>query len=110
MRSRGKGGGGLQGERESNKVMVRHGTRERADVQQDFVKTRLSWFPALWVGGEGESVGSNVVKKLVKSDKCNFSGWMLKSPRTTSGVPSSGKQLRRASISSKKSQKGPGGR
>ena len=24
MRSRGKGGGGLQGERESNKVMVRH--------------------------------------------------------------------------------------
>ena len=27
MRSRGKGGGGLQGERESNKVMVRHGER-----------------------------------------------------------------------------------
>ena len=31
MRSRGKGGGGLQGERESNEVMVRHrewGNRE----------------------------------------------------------------------------------
>ena len=74
------------------------------------MKTRSSWFPALCVGGEGESVMSNVVKKLVKSDECNFSGWMLKSPRITSGVLSSGKQLRRTSISSKKSQKGPGGR
>ena len=45
-------------------------------IQQDLVKTRSSWFPALWVGGEGESVRSNVVKKLVKSDECNF-GWML---------------------------------
>ena len=66
------------------------------------MKTRSTWFPALWVGGEGESVRSNVVKtnflKIVKSDECNFSGWMLKSPRTTTGVPSSGKQLRRASI------------
>ena len=41
------------------------------------MKTRSSWFPALWVGGEVESVGSNVVKKLVKSDECNLSGWML---------------------------------
>ena len=47
---------------------------ERTEVQQDLVKTRLSWFPALWVGGEGESVGSNVEKKCVKSDECNFSG------------------------------------
>ena len=55
MRSRGKGGGGLQGARESNKVMVRHGrgVTERAKVQQDLVKTRSNWFPALWVGGGG---------------------------------------------------------
>ena len=38
------------------------------------MKTRSSWFPALWVGGDGESVRSNVVKRLVKSDECNFSG------------------------------------
>ena len=55
---------------------------------------------SLGVGGEGESVQSKVVKKLVSSGECNFSGRMLKSPRITSGVPSSGKQLRRASISS----------
>ena len=36
--------------------------------------------------------------------------WMLKSPRTTSAVPSSGKQQgRKASISSNKSPRGPGG-
>ena len=42
------------------------------------------------VGGEEESVRSNVEKKSINSDECSFSGWMLKSPRTTSGVPSSG--------------------
>ena len=41
------------------------------------MRTRSSWFPALWVGGERESVRSNVVKKIVKSDECNFFGWMF---------------------------------
>ena len=69
-------------------------------MPQDLVNIRSSWFPALCVGGEGDSVKSKVAKKLVSSGECNFSGRMLKSPRITSGVPSSGKQLRRASISS----------
>ena len=77
---------------------------ERAEVPQDVVKTRSSWFRALWVGGEEESIRSNVEKKSV-----NSGGWMLKSPRTMIGLPSSGKQLRRASISLRKSQRGPGG-
>ena len=51
-------------------------------------------------------MGSNVKKTSVNSGKCNISGWMLDSPRTTSGVTSSGKQLMRASIS----LRGPGGR
>jgi len=42
------------------------------------VKTRSSWFPALWVEGEGESAKPNVAKKLMNSGDCNFSGWMLK--------------------------------
>ena len=54
MRTRGEGGGGLQGERESNKVMViaGSGVTERAEVQQDLVKTRSRWF--LVGGGGGE--------------------------------------------------------
>ena len=67
------------------------------EVREGF--RRSSWFPALCVGGEGESVKSKV-ERLVSSGECNFSGRMLKSPRITSGVPFSGKQLRRASISS----------
>ena len=69
-------------------------------MPQDLVNIRSSWFPALCVGGEGDSVKSKVAKKLVSSGECNFSDRMLKSQRITSGVPSSGKQLRRASISS----------
>ena len=51
---------------------------------------------------------SNVEKKSMNSDECSFPGWMLELPRTTSGVPLSGEQLRRASISTKKSRRGPG--
>ena len=79
MRCRGEGGGELQGEKESDKVE--------------------------WRGGECEVTRG----EEVNSDECSFSGWMLKSPRTTSGVPSSGEHLSRVSISSKKSQRGPGG-
>ena len=61
------------------------------------------------MGGDGESVRSNVEKKSMNSDECSFSGWMLKSPRAISGVPSSGDQLRRVSILSKKSWRGWGG-
>ena len=50
------------------------------------------------MGGEGESVKSKVAKRLVRLGECNFSGRMLKLPRTTSGVLFSGNQLRRASI------------
>ena len=60
---------------------------ESAEVLQDHMKTRSSWFP--WVE-RGESVRSNVEKKSINSDECRLSGWMLKSPRTASGVPSSG--------------------
>ena len=81
MRCRGEGGGELQGEKESDKVEWR--------VE----------------GGECEVTRG----EEVNSDECSFSGWMLKSPRTTSGVPSSGEHLSRVSISSKKSQRGPGG-
>ena len=67
MRNTELGGEGLQGERKSNKVMVRH--RERGDreseVPQDLVNIRSSWFTALCVGGEGESVMSKVAKKVV---------------------------------------------
>ena len=65
------------------------------------------------VGGwveRGENVRTKVEKKSMNSGECSFSGRMLKSPRTTSGVPSSGEQLRRVTIPSKKSQRGPGGR
>ena len=83
---------------------------ESTEVLQDLVRTRLSWFPARWVSGEGESVRSDVEKKSMSSGECSFSGGVLKSPRTTSDVPSSGQQLRRASISSEKLPRGPGGR
>ena len=53
---------------------------ERAEVPHDLVNIRSSWFPALCVGGEGESVKSKVVKKFVSSGECNFSGRRLKSP------------------------------
>ena len=53
---------------------------------------------------------SNLEKKLINSDERSFSGGKLKSPRTSSGVPSSGEQLRRETISSKKSRRGPGRR
>ena len=51
---------------------------------------------------EKRSVKSKVAKKLGILGECNFSGIsrMLKSPRTTRGVLFSGKQLRRASMSS----------
>ena len=29
------------------------GVNQRAEVPQDLMKTRSSWFPALWAGGEG---------------------------------------------------------
>ena len=58
--------------------------------------------PGQWV--DGESVRSNVEKKSMNSDKGSFSGWILKSPRTSS-VLFSGEQLRRASILSKKSER-----
>ena len=38
---------------------------ERAEVPQDLVNIRSSWFPALCVGGEGESDKSKVAKKLI---------------------------------------------
>ena len=59
-------------------------------------------------GDEGESVRSNQEKKSMNSDECRFAGWMLNSPWTTSGVPSSGEQPSWASVSSKKSQRRPG--
>ena len=71
---------------------------ERAEGSHDLVNIRSSWFPALCVGGEGESVKSKVAKKFFSSGECNFSGRMLKSPRITCGIPFSGKQLKRASI------------
>ena len=73
-------------------VRYREGVTERAKVPHDLVNIRSSWFPALCVGGEGESVKSKVVKKLVSSGEWNFYGRMLKLPRITSGVPFSGKQ------------------
>ena len=60
--------------------------------------------------GSWPSEMSNVEKKSMNSGGRSFFEGMLKSPRTTSGVPSSGEQLRRASISSKRSQRKPGGR
>ena len=44
---------------------------------QDLVSIRSGWFTALWVGGEGESVESRGVKKMVNSGECNFSGRMV---------------------------------
>ena len=84
---------------------------ESATVLQGLVNMRSSWFLARWVAGSGggEYVRSNVEKKFMNSDECSFSGWMLKSPRTTSCVPSSVEQLGRMSISSKKTWRGPGG-
>lgn len=76
------GGGRYQGERErKNKMVIRH--REGAEMAWNLVKTRSSWFLVLWVAGEGVSAKANV-----NSGDCNFSRWMLKSPITTSGVPS----------------------
>ena len=49
---------------------------------------------------------SNVKKKSMNSGESSFSGGLLKSPRTMSGVPSSGEQPMRASISSKKLWRG----
>ena len=68
-------------------------------------KKKVTKWSGEWRGGECEITRG----EEVNSDECSFSGWMLKSPRTTSGVPSSGEHLSRVSISSKKSQRGPGG-
>ena len=58
MRSREEGGGGLQGERKRNKVIVRQRERGTDEVLQDLLNIRSRWFPALCVGGEGVSVKS----------------------------------------------------
>ena len=109
MRSRGKGGGGLQGARESNEVMVRHREQDNGEGQGTAgpCEDKVELVPALWEGGKGQSVRSNVVKKLVKLVQLL---WLDVEVTQDSGVPSSGKQLRRAPISSRKLQKGPGGR
>ena len=50
------------------------GVTEGGEVLQDLVKTRSSWFPARWVGGEGKRVRSNVEKKSMNSEERSFSG------------------------------------
>ena len=100
VRYRGEAAGRLQEIKRSNTVSV---VTESFEVLHKLVKTRSNWFPAWWVGGDRDSVRSNLEKKLMNSDDCSFSGRSL---RTTSGVPLSGEQLRRVSISSKKSQRG----
>ena len=47
--------------------------RESAKVLQYFMKTRSIWFPAWWVGIEGETVRSNVENSM-NSDDRSFSG------------------------------------
>ena len=55
VRCRGEVGDGLQGERERDSLMVRHSEQGNSvEVLQGLVKTRSSWFPARWMGGEGE--------------------------------------------------------
>ena len=87
VRIRKEGGGGLQRE-----------TTKTSEVPKDLVNIRSSLLPDLCVGGVGASVQSKVAKKSVYSGECNLCCRMLKSPRTTSGVPCSGKQLSRASM------------
>ena len=65
-RLEGEKSGGFQGERENDKLMVGH--------------SGSTGFPAWWMGGEGESVRSNVEKKSMNSDECSFSESMLQSP------------------------------
>jgi len=68
-------------ERESDEMLVRH--REGGNSAE----------PCEDMGGgrRGERQADCGKKKFQNSGDCNFSGWM--SPRMTSGVPSSGKQL-----------------
>ena len=57
---------------------------------------------------DGLSERAREESKSSRSD--DFSVWILKSPRRTSGGPFSGNFDRRTSNSSKRSPKGPGGR
>jgi len=75
-----RGGRKRAGKVEGKETQGESGT-ERAKVAQNLLKTRSSWFPALWVEVEGASVRSNVAKMFMNSWNYNFSGWMLKLPR-----------------------------
>ena len=74
------------------------------------VRMRSSCLPARWVAGVFSSVRSKEVRRDLKSVACVLSRWMLKSPRSISCVPSSGRTPRSMSSSSTKSASGPGGR
>ena len=79
--------------------------RCRAVSGENIVKVVSSFVS---IEGEGLSERAKEESKSSRSD--DFSVWMLKSPRRTSGGPFSGMFDRRMSNSSKKSPKGPGGR
>ena len=64
--------------------------------------------PALWVGGRTVGVRSKDCRREVTVADCEVSG-RLKSPVSSRGVPSSGKELRSISSSSGKCPRGPGG-
>ena len=85
------------------------GVTDRLRGEQALENNRSSTLPALWVGGEGEILRSKEDRRDVTGRYLSGVG-RLKSPRRRSGVPSSGKVLSRASSSSRKSPKVPGGR
>lgn len=101
-------------EREREKVMrwwsdrIR-GVTERLRGEHALVNTRSRTLPTLWVGGEGVSERSSEDRRDVTGRYLSAVG-RLKSPSRIRGVPSSGKELIRASSSSRKSPRDPGGR
>ena len=83
---------------------------EKSEQEQFLTKSRSRRLPALLVGEESCTERSKEWNSGRKAAFWEASRWMLKSPRRISGVPSSGKELRRVSSSSRKLPRGPGGR
>ena len=72
-----RGGEDFKGREKSTKWWsdTGSGVTERAEVPQDLVNIRSSWFPALCVGGEGDSVKSMVAKSwLVQVSATSLAG------------------------------------
>uniref|UniRef100_A0A0E9WJ23 Uncharacterized protein n=1 Tax=Anguilla anguilla TaxID=7936 RepID=A0A0E9WJ23_ANGAN len=78
-------------------------------MEQLLVNTRSSWLPALCVGGEEDRDRAKDWRSEATLDSWEVSGGRLKSPSRIAGVPSSGRELRRVSSSSRKEPSGPGG-